>query len=295
MKTTKIITILTIGILLLFTSCNSDSKFYVTPEIEDALFDKYPDALYLEWDIIDGYPVGSFRKDGLFCRAWFAANGKWLMTETELNSKNYPEEIVPIVENKYGKIRNVMRVDFMEANPKIEPRYVFEVETGNKISNLFFRRNGDLFKKTDTDWENRPLEIDEDILLYLQSNCNNDETVIVDADIHAEPLCIEVYEKKYKTICFDSHKEWLATYWEMSEKEKVPTVVLNALLEKTEGEHPNERYQMEYHIPLYNHKNAKMYTTSEEKTLVYVFKFNDNPTLYIDEFGKEIKVAEIPL
>ncbi len=186
-----------------------------------------------------------------------------------------------------NNIIEIYEVEFAE----VETRYLIQT----KSEFIFYRHNGDPLKQlTDGEWKNYPIVIDKEILDFINANCEAN-TVIVDANMKSTPLQIEIYEGQYKTLCFDSPTQWLATYWKLPASE-TPVIVTETLLDISKGKSPDERYKIEYNLPALNVADLTNSFTSGKK-IVYAFKFiRENDIIYIDEYGNEVRtVAEIPL
>lgn len=290
-----------VGSLFFFSACNSESQIKVPDEIETALYEKYKDysITSLEWSLEDNFFVGEYRRsktgESYYCKSWFDANGKWLMTETmdfACDNDLLSKVIQNFVDSGYSKsnIIEIYEVDFSE----VERRYLIQT----KEKTFFYRSNGYLFKCENSNWENRPIVIDSRILNYISENFES-TTTIIDADMKSAPLSVDIFEERYKTVCFDSPTQWLATFWRIPSSEKTPDVAKEALAEITGGKTPSERYQMEYFFPqdmLMNFRSKNSFTSEENKKIVYIFKFSDGVTntVYIDESGQEIKPSDIP-
>lgn len=296
MKTNKIIPFI-LGILL-FVSCNSKKDIDVDQDVENAFFQQYEDATSLEWDIVENkYWVAEFRNDGSYCRAWYNNNAQWLMTETNelLFDKDLPEEIVYDFTNnrKCAKdnIINICKVEFSD----VETRYVIEVNKDNSGFYLFYRRKGELFKTIQNYWDNRPIIITQEISDYIREK-HDQETSIIDADLKDNPRKVEIYEKKYKTICFDSFSEWLATYWEI-EIDEVPELVQKALSDLAGEKEVDGQFRLIYNAsPETNTQTArKNVSINLEYPRLYVFKLKNGTCIYMNEHGEEVQESTIQL
>jgi len=298
MKTKNITTlfIILIGILFSFSACNSESQIKVPKEIETALYEKYKEYSInsLEWHLVDNFFVGEYRRskpgEDYHCKSWFDAKGKWHMTETKdfAFDNDLPTEVKQNFEGSGYNRNNIVEiyeVDFSD----LSLRYLIQTKT----ETLFYRSNGDLFKQDNSNWQNRPIVIDSEMLKYIDENF--EKATIINAEIKSSPLYVYIFEERYKTVCFDSPTQWLATFWKVPLTEKIPDIVQETLFAITDGKTPNERYQMEYFAP--QEVVVSLLSTNEgKKKIVYVFIFSDGTdTVYIDENGQIVNSENIPL
>lgn len=266
--------VLYICIVLLLISCNKESTFYVSEEVESTFNSMYPDAQSLEWEMIDGYVVGEFRNEGYYCKAWFHSDGKWLMTETsDLNYDKLSSIIRHNFELRYSTkyIEDVYKVEFSS----IEARYVIEIEVDNISSYLFYIKSGEFFKQVDGSWNNRPIVIHQEILNYIYSNHEN--SYIIDATMYSYPIKIRINDKNIdRIVCFNSPTQWLATYWDVAESDVSSPAQkkLTQLLQT--GDKVTKIYKM-------------LYFEVEEK--IYVFEINNgSDILFIKDDGTQVEI-----
>ncbi len=298
MNTHKILTFF-IGMLILFTGCQSNQDIIPSKKIENTLFEKYPDAVNLEWDVADGFWVGEFRNEGFHYKAWFTTDAKWLMSEISdlIYEKNLPEEIIYDFETNRqcskSQIENIYKVEYAE----IEPRYLIEIEREGTPVYMFYLRKGDLFKEVKNSWQNKPIVIPQEILSYIAKK-HDPETTIYDATTDSQPIKIKVFEKRYKTICFDTPDEWIATYWEVDYND-ITEAALETFYKLTGEKEADKQYKILYSTTAQEKNDSvnsqKVSFLKEECTRAYVFKYGDKRHILIDEYGNEIKESQIPL
>ncbi len=266
---------------LLMAACNSDMQVKVPGNIEDALYDRYPDSdiRALEWSLSDdGFFVAECRMDGYHCKVWFDASAHWYMTETsDLVYRSLPDDVREDFEERSGRREGeVRRVDF----DYVESRYVVE---GDRAY-YFYREHDDNFiKRVDGTWENRPIVLDEVTLGIVREKLGTQPVSIVDADMESSPLRLNLYEgtppdERYRVMYFDTPVAWLATVWRVG-LDEVPPAVLDAARAVAD----ESRWQAVYRM---QHQRVEQ---------AYGFRLDDGTCLYFTGDGLPARLDEVPL
>lgn len=273
---------------LLMAACNSDMQVKVPGNIEDALYDRYPDSdiRALEWSLSDdGFFVAECRMDGYHCKVWFDASAHWYMTETsDLVYRSLPDDVREDFEERSGQREGeVRRVDF----DYVESRYVVE---GDRAYYFYRERDDNFIKRVDGAWENRPIVISDDMLRIVGEHFDAQVTTIVDADMEGSPLRLDLCEggvqelTRYKTMYFDTPVMWLATVWRVWPNE-VPSAVLEAVRAVVD----DSRWQAVYRVE---------HQCMEHKCMerAYGFRLDNGTRLYFADDGRqETCMDEVPL
>lgn len=271
---------------LLMAACNSDMQVKVPGNIEDALYDRYPDSdiRALEWSLSDdGFFVAECRMDGYHCKVWFDASAHWYMTETsDLVYRSLPDNVRRHFESTGLREREAYRVDF----DHVESRYVVEADRAY----CFYRmNNGEFIKRVDGEWQNRPIVISEDMLHTVGEKFGTQPVSIVDADTENSPLRLNLYEgevpdDRYRVMYFDTPAAWLATVWGVGLGEVPP-----AVLEAARAVVDDSRWQAVYRVE---------HQCMEHKCMerAYGFRLDSGTRLYFADDGRqETCMDEVPL
>ena len=130
-------------------SCSED--YYVPNSAVKATFKAmFPKAVFVDWEQEMGFAKAEFRADGKEKDAWFEMSGNWLMTETDLRSKDIPAAVkTAINQTKYSTWR-IDDVDYLEyADSKT--MYVIDLEKAEAEVELHFSADGTLIKEKTED------------------------------------------------------------------------------------------------------------------------------------------------
>ena len=265
---------------LLLAACNSDARVKVPDDIENALYDRYPDSdiSALEWSLTDdGFFVAECRMDGYHCKAWFDASAHWYMTEWgDQVYHDLPQNVREHFESQGLQGREAFRVDF----DHVESRYVVEADRAY----CFYRMsNGSFIKRVDGTWENRPIVLDEVTLGIVDKKLGTQPVSIVDADMESSPLRLNLYEgtppdERYRVMYFDTPVAWLATVWRVG-LDEVPPAVLDAARALAD----ESRWQAVYRM---QHQRVEQ---------AYGFRLDDGTCLYFTGDGLPARLDEVPL
>ena len=202
-----------------FTSCDDDNDNY-TPgeEIVNVLYEKYPNAQRVDWELQRDHYVADFRDNNIEKEAWFNTKGEWVMTESDIPFEALPQAIQTAFGESEYKDWRVDDVDMLE-RVEMETMYVIEVEKGKQEFDLFYAEDGILIKAIeDLDNNYQPNTVPEVLKNFI--NNKYPQATIVDIEIEKGITEIDIlHENKAKELHFNSANEWLYTTWEVKERE----------------------------------------------------------------------------
>jgi putative lipoprotein len=202
-----------------FTSCDDDNDNY-TPgeEIVNVLYEKYPNAQRVDWELQRDHYVADFRDNNIEKEAWFNTKGEWVMTESDIPFEDLPQAIQTAFGESEYKDWRVDDVDMLE-RVEMETMYVIEVEKGKQEFDLFYAEDGILIKAIeDLDNNYQPNTVPEVLKNFI--NNKYPQATIVDIEIGKGITEIDIlHENKAKELHFNSANEWLYTTWEVKERE----------------------------------------------------------------------------
>ena len=202
-----------------FTSCDDDNDNY-TPgeEIVNVLYEKYPNAQRVDWELQRDHYVADFRDNNIEKEAWFNTKGEWVMTESDIPFEDLPQAIQTAFGESEYKDWRVDDVDMLE-RVEMETMYVIEVEKGKQEFDLFYAEDGILIKAIeDLDNNYQPNTVPEVLKNFINNKYPQD--TIVDIEIEKGITEIDIlHENKAKELHFNSANEWLYTTWEVKERE----------------------------------------------------------------------------
>lgn len=202
-----------------FTSCDDDNDNY-TPgeEIVNVLYEKYPNAQRVDWELQRDHYVADFRDNNIEKEAWFNTKGEWVMTESDIPFEDLPQAIQTAFGESEYKDWRVDDVDMLE-RVEMETMYVIEVEKGKQEFDLFYAEDGILIKAIeDLDYNYQPNTVPEVLKNFI--NNKYPQATIVDIEIEKGITEIDIlHENKAKELHFNSANEWLYTTWEVKERE----------------------------------------------------------------------------
>lgn len=203
----------------------------VPSEIETAFSEKYPGRKVAGWSVKDKYYVAKFDNDRYDAEAWFASDGNWLMTETDLPYDALPSDVKIAFEgSKYAKWQ-VDDVDKLERKD-METVYVIEVESGSQEMDLYYNVKGILVKEIpdseDDSDDYLPSEIDKGILSFIEERYPGAR--IIETDREADFIEIDIiHEHKGKELLFTIAGVWISTSWDVL-RDDVPSNVIEMVL-----------------------------------------------------------------
>lgn len=148
MKSKYLVWCLALWGLIGFTACDDNDDVTNLPEaIENAFYNKYPDATWVEWERKSGYYVAEFRQDGMEMDVWYEKGGAWKMTEIDFgrNLSLLPQVVQDAFQSSTYSQWMVDDIDKYECPDKVF--YLIEVKTtGQRDRKLFYSDEGILLK-----------------------------------------------------------------------------------------------------------------------------------------------------
>ncbi|WP_293717086.1 PepSY-like domain-containing protein [uncultured Parabacteroides sp.] len=232
MKTKLSVLALAMCGLLTFSSCDNDDDNNYQPDqtVTKAFDEKFPNAVKVEWETKNGYEVADFHLSGNETEAWFDNKGNWLMTKTEIDFGQLPENIrLALRKSEYTDWKYTEYDKIERSNTATV--YVIEAEQGEKEVDLYYAEDGTLIKVVnDSDNGNnnfQPVTIPQAINDAINEMYAG--ATIVEFD--QEKIGFEVdilHNNIYKDVYFDSENQWIYTEWDVKIAD-VPAIVMNAL------------------------------------------------------------------
>lgn len=218
--------------LLAWTACDNDDDRRYTPAegIVKALTEKYPGAQRISWEYKHGYEVADFYLGNQDTEAWFDAQGKWVLTETELPLSAVPAAITEsLAAGPYAQWKVKNEVDKIE-RPQAATLYIIEVEQGAAEMDLYYTENGILIKEVadnDPDDSYQPTVIPDALKNRLTEMYP--KAVILEYDVEKQGIEVDILDGNiHKEVFFNTGYEWVYTEWEIRASD-VPAVVMQAL------------------------------------------------------------------
>ena len=214
-----------------FTSCDdSDDNYTPDEKIVNVLYEKYPNAQRVDWELQHDHYVADFYDNNIEKEAWITTKGEWVMTESDILFNNLPDAVQTAFNESEYKDWRVDDVDMLE-RIEMETVYVIEVEKSKQEFDLFYAEDGTLIKAVeDIDNNNnyQPNRVPEVLKNFI--NEKYPQATIVDIEVEKGITEIDIlHENKAKELHFNSTNEWLYTTWDVREREiqDIATKVLN--------------------------------------------------------------------
>lgn len=227
----------------------------VTPELQAALYEMYPDAQDVVWSMKGVYYVATFKAsaadvrsssvDMISCSAWFDASYQWQMTETDIPQDMIPDAVWAAFDaTEYADWR-IDDIDMLRRGG-VETIYIIEVEgtTADGIRqdvDLYFSEDGVLVKtvidaEDDYDYsdyipDSAPESIEELIAsMYPDAR-------IVEIDVENGMTEVEIIDGRVcREVFFDASMNWLFTRTEVRQSD-VPDDIMGFLKASEYGEY----------------------------------------------------------
>lgn len=220
-----------LSISLMNCSDDDDSNWGIVPtEVRNAFEEKYPDAKYPEWENKGNYKVAEFFSNNLEMSAWFASNGIWYMTETDISFELLPQTVKDAFQASEYNTWRIDDVDKLERKDT-EVVYIIEVESQNKEIDLFYSAEGILIKAVADNDNNEGNHIPQSTPAEVESFIKEKYPQSRIIEIEYENRRIEVdivHDQKGKEVVFDENNQWLYTSWDIRIA-SLPQVVANIL------------------------------------------------------------------
>ena len=214
-----------------FTSCDdSDDNYTPDEKIVNVLYEKYPNAQRVDWELQHDHYVADFYDNNIEKEAWITTKGEWVMTESDILFNNLPDAVQTAFNESEYKDWRVDDVDMLE-RIEMETVYVIEVEKSKQEFVLSYAEDGTLIKAVeDIDNNNnyQPNTVPEVLKNFI--NEKYPQATIVDIEVEKGITEIDIlHENKAKELHFNSTNEWLYTTWDVREREiqDIATKVLN--------------------------------------------------------------------
>lgn len=235
MKLKMYFMLMAIGLLgFSLQSCDDDDDNIKVPaELQNALYNKYPTAQWVEWETEGSYYVADFYYNNWEAEAWFTRDGIWQMTETDLPFNDLPSAVRNAFQNSAYAQWRVDDVDMLERTG-LEVFYVIEVESGNMETDLHYSQDGILLKELTDGGGNSywpPVQPDNSVMNSVRDFINEHYANARIIEIDREQGNIEVdiiHENRNKDVTFDTQGNWLSTSWDLFYNE-LPQAVSQAV------------------------------------------------------------------
>lgn len=249
----KIFTLLlALGAAWSLQSCDNDDdgSINVPTELQNAFSEKYPNVANVRWESKAGYYVADFR-DGYEASAWFAQNGEWQMTETDVPYSALPQQIKSAFEASEYKNGSGWLVDDVDKLERkgLETVYVIEVERQNEERDLYYSEEGVLIKTiidVDDDRDDQYLpeqnaQLTESMKTFINTKYPGYRLVEVDieddganrgfTEVDIIHMDTELNRNVPKEILFDKTGVWFSTSWDVRYNE-LPADVRTAITDQ---------------------------------------------------------------
>ena len=235
MKLKMYFMLMAIGLLgFSLQSCDDDDDNIKVPaELQNALYNKYPTAQWVEWETEGSYYVADFYYNNWEAEAWFTRDGIWQMTETDLPFNDLPSAVRNAFQNSTYAQWRVDDVDMLERTG-LEVFYVIEVESGNMETDLHYSQDGILLKELTDGGGNSywpPVQPDNCVMNSVRDFINEHyaDARIIETDQEQGNIEVDIiHENRNKDVTFDTQGNWLSTSWDLFYNE-LPQAVSQAV------------------------------------------------------------------
>lgn len=235
MKLKMYFMLMAIGLLgFSLQSCDDDDDNIKVPaELQNALYNKYPTAQWVEWETEGSYYVADFYYNNWEAEAWFTRDGIWQMTETDLPFNDLPSAVRNAFQNSTYAQWRVDDVDMLERTG-LEVFYVIEVESGNMETYLHYSQDGILLKELTDGGGNSywpPVQPDNSVMNSVRDFINEHyaDARIIETDQEQGNIEVDIiHENRNKDVTFDTQGNWLSTSWDLFYNE-LPQAVSQAV------------------------------------------------------------------
>lgn len=215
-------------------ACNDDDDSYKPDAaVQEAFEAKYPSATHLSWEKKGPYILADFREGNKEMTAWFDAQGKWYMTETDLTSiEQLPQAVkTAFLSGEYAQWK-IDDIDMLERKDN-ETIFVIEIENGKQEMDLYYSADGILLKAiadndNDNDYDNYlPSQLPAAVENFI--NQRYPGARIIEAETDKGKLEVDIiHNNRSKEVVFDAQNNWLYTEYDVNYSE-VPQTVKDAL------------------------------------------------------------------
>ena len=138
-----------------FIACTDNDKDVKTSKVpapvKNTLTELFPDANYVEWELVHGYYVADFynAEDRSEKEVWIDKDGDWELTVSDITFNQLPEEVKSSFESVEYKDWYADDVDVI-TRPQYATVYILDVEQRNSERErvLYYKADGELYKTT---------------------------------------------------------------------------------------------------------------------------------------------------
>lgn len=229
-------------------SCDNDDDIDgsdVPENIRTTFSENYPDTRNLKWGAENvsqqQYYKAEFnnkKENGYKTSAWYAADGTWRMTETEMPYNAIPTAIRTAFESsQYAAWKKDNEVDKV-ARVGAESVYIIEVESVAGVDmDLYYSESGVLIKAVSDQPGNAtgngsllpdaPADVTSAVTAFIKEKYPNAR--IVEIDVEHGLIEVDIIDdNKGKEVLFDSSNVWISTSWDVSVLQ-LPAVITDAI------------------------------------------------------------------
>lgn len=218
-------------------SCDDDNGGGPNEAVTQAFHTKYPSATQVKWERQNNYQKADFMDNQLSNTAWFAENGQWYMTETELNDLTRLPEAVQTAfrSSEYAgwTTDDIDQVDRLDA----ETIYVIEVKKSGQEYKLYYAQDGVLLQAVPDDdnddyesWLPQPDLLTKAMQEFITSRYP--EARIIETEMEYGKVEADIiHENRKKEVVFNAGDgQWINTHYDVrqSEVEKEVMALLNS-------------------------------------------------------------------
>ena len=72
---------------------DSDDNYTPDEKIVNVLYEKYPNAQRVDWELQHDHYVADFYDNNIEKEAWITTKGEWVMTESDILFNNLPDAV----------------------------------------------------------------------------------------------------------------------------------------------------------------------------------------------------------
>lgn len=213
------IAVISLLIAIVFASCDKDdiNSYIPNDAVVASLSSKYPAARNIEWEMEGGYDVADFKDNGVDIEAWFASNGEWVMSKSDISYGVLPEAVKSSFQS--GIYADWQRDDICKLERLgMETVYVIVVERGEQEVDLYYSSEGVLVKedKEGAGTEHyMPALVPQKIGSFIAGKYPN--ASIVECDLEKDSYQVDIVDEGVcKELLFTRNFTWLSIQWEIS-------------------------------------------------------------------------------
>lgn len=229
-------------------SCDNDDDDLpgskVPEAVRTAFDDEFSNAANLKWEtknVSQGqyYKAEFYNKNdnGYKTEVWYAPDGSWYMTETEMPYSAIPQAIKTAFESsEYKDWKRDNEVERIErAGATTEVIYIIEVESAQDVDiDLIYSADGILIKAINDDGDddngsylpNQPSEMTNAVKAFVEEKYPNARIVEIEKEKNGMIEVDIIHENLHKEVMLSADYEWISTSWEVR---ILPISVTNAI------------------------------------------------------------------